>query len=146
MGIEIAIDANVAVRAVLDEDENAVQAFNSWAREGKLLIAPDLWLPEAVSAVRRAVASGSRPELAAIGLIDSLFDLSVRTVPTDRSLAYGALTWAGRLGQSRAYDALYLAVAEHHEAPLVTADDRLLARCRQLGVDFVEGLPENTAG
>jgi predicted nucleic acid-binding protein len=138
----IAIDANVAVRAVLDEEESAVRAFAAWARAETDLLAPDLWLPEAVSAVRRTLAGGHLPASAAAALIDSLFDLPVRTIPTDRSLARAALEWAERLGQSRAYDALYLAVAERHEAPLVTADERLLARCGQLGLDFVEGLPE----
>jgi predicted nucleic acid-binding protein len=142
LAIATILDANVAVRAVLEEDERAIQAFDGWAGAGRQLLAPDLWLPEAVSAIRRAVWAGIETVDSSVGVLADLFALPVTLVPTDRDLASSALRWAEQLGQSRAYDALYLAVAERFEAPLVTADIHLLNRCRQLGIDFVEGLPE----
>lgn len=136
------VDANVAVRAILDEEERAIHALNEWAREGRRLIAPDHWLPEAISAVRRAVWAGIESAESSATLLDDLFGLPVTTIPTDRALADSALRWAARIGQAKAYDSLYLAVAERFRAPFVTLDERLLDRCRQLGLDFVEGLPD----
>jgi predicted nucleic acid-binding protein len=135
------VDANVAIRAAVDGAQAALDAFAGWSRAGVELVAPDLWLPEAITAVRRSVAQKRRSASDGEAVIADLFSLPIASIPTDRHLAVAALRWADRLGHEEAYDALYLAVAERHEAPLVTADERLLARCRQLGLDFVEGLP-----
>lgn len=136
----IVLDANVPVRAVLDRDEHALEVFRAWAASEVRLVAPDLWLAEALTAIRRALATGAQPAVSGEDLLNDLFALQLDPVETDRALAAAALRWAARIGQSKAYDALYLAVAERFDAPLVTADERLLARCRQLGIDFVEGL------
>jgi len=58
----------------------------------------------------------------------------------DISMSRAALTWAARLGQSKAYDGFYLALAERLGADLWTADERLLNRMRQLGVAWVRWL------
>jgi len=137
----LTIDANVAIRAAVDGSDAALDAFSAWSAADVELIAPDLWLSEAITAVRRSVARRQRSASDGEVAIGDLFRLPIASVPIDQELALAALAWADRLGQQKAYDALYLAVAERHQAPLVTADDRLLARCRQLGIDFVEGLP-----
>lgn len=141
MAAAIAVDASVSIRAAVDGEEAAIDAFALWNRAGFDLVAPDLWLPEVISAVRRSVAYGVRPDEDAARVIENLFKLPVQSVATDRDLAHATLRWSSRIGQAKAYDALYLAVAERYEAPLVTADIHLLNRCRQLGIDFVEGLP-----
>ena len=142
----LAIDANVAIRAAVDGDDAALDAFAGWSRARIDLVAPDLWLPEAITAVRRSIAQRKRSPSDGEAVIGDLFTLPIASVATDRELALSALRWADRLGQAKAYDALYLAVAERHDAPLVTADERLLARCRQLGIDFVEAMPETDPG
>lgn len=145
MAAAIVLDANVAVRAVLDRQERALNAFDEWNEQGFELIAPDLWLPEVVSAIRRAMASGKRPAGFAEASVDGLLALGVTLIRTDRDLSIAALRWADRIGQAKAYDGLYLAVAERQNARFVTVDQRLLARCSQLGIDFVESLPEAAA-
>lgn len=142
MAEAIVLDANVPVRAILDGNERALDAFDAWNEAGTAILAPELWLPEALTAVRRALFTGScGPELAERA-VDGLFKLPVRTIRTDRDLGHAAMRWAARIGQSKVYDSLYLAIAERHGVPFVTTDERLLDRCRQLGIDFVEGLPE----
>lgn len=142
MAAAIAVDASVSIRAAVDGEEAAIDAFARWNGIGFDLVAPDLWLPEVITAVRRSVSYGVRSDEDAARVIENLFKLPLQSVPTDRDLAHAALRWSSRIGQAKAYDALYLAVAERYEAPLVTADIHLLNRCRQLGIDFVESLPE----
>ncbi len=60
-----------------------------------------------------------------------------KRVPLDTSLCLAALTWAERLGQTKAYDAFYLALAEGLSAEFWTADKRLARRARHAGADFV---------
>lgn len=142
MARAITVDANIAIRTLLPFRGTRLEAIAVWLRRGDRLVAPDLWVVEVTSGIRRAVATGEIDREEGEVTAARLFDLPIRVVPTDRDLAIAALRWADRLGQAKAYDALYVAVAERHDAPLVTADERLLARCRQLGIDFVEGLPE----
>jgi predicted nucleic acid-binding protein len=70
-------------------------------------------------------------------LLSGLPSLGIRVVPLDLPLARSALYWAGRLGQIRAYDAFYLALAASEEAILWTGDRRLADRTGQLGIDWV---------
>ena len=53
-----------------------------------------------------------------------------------------AYAWAERLGQSRAYDAQYLAVAEQEGLELWTADRRLVRNAEQAGVRWVRRIGE----
>lgn len=137
----LTIDANVAIRAAVDGVDTALDAFARWSAEGVDLVAPDLWLPEAITAVRRSVARRKRSASDGIVVIGDLFRLPITAIAIDEDLGVSALRWADRLGHEKAYDALYVAVAERFEARLATADERLLARCGQLGIDLVEGVP-----
>lgn len=142
MAEAVVLDANVPVRAILDGNEWALDAFDAWNEAGIQILAPELWLPEALTAVRRAVYAGSTSPEVAERAVEGLFKLPVRAIRTDRDLGHAALRWADRIGQAKVYDSLYLAIAERHEVPFVTTDERLLDRCRQLGIDFVQGLPK----
>lgn len=148
MAETIVVDANIAVRAVLphDDRDRCLGAFVAWSRARAAPVAPEHWLAEAVSGIRRTRAAREISDSVAERAVADLFALGLTSVAVDIELAAAGLRWADRLGHSRAYDALYLAVAERFDAPLVTADQRLLARCGQLGVDFVAGLPEIGAG
>jgi predicted nucleic acid-binding protein len=137
----LTIDANVAIRAAVDGVEAALDAFAAWSAADVDLVAPDLWLPETITAVRRSVARRKRTASDGEVVIGDVFRLPITSISVDQDLALAAVRWAARLGHEKAYDALYLAVAERFEAPLVTADERLLARCRQLDIDFVGGVP-----
>ncbi len=74
--------------------------------------------------------------------LSNLTLLGLETLPLDVSLARSALIWADKLGQVRAYDACYLALAERERATLWTADRRLASRAKQVGASWVLSLEE----
>jgi predicted nucleic acid-binding protein len=106
--------------------------------EGIRLLAPDLWIAEVASALRGAVYAKALTHEAADRSLAQLFQLGIETVMLDRDLAHRALGWAARLGQSKAYDSFYLALAEREETALWSADGRLVDRARQLKLSWVK--------
>ncbi len=81
----------------------------------------------------------------ALRAIASLEKLGVEIFLPDTNLLQHALIWAKQLDQIVAYDAQYLALAEHTGANFYTADRKLYHRCQEIGASFVhllgEGLP-----
>jgi predicted nucleic acid-binding protein len=142
------IDANLAVWTVLPvvAGENVVPRFEAWGRQGVRLAAPMLWLAEATSAIRLAVYSRAVSDQAGQAALDGLFDLEVEAVPLDAQLCRSAFEWAGRLGQARAYDGFYLALAEQLGAEFWTADRRLSNGARQVGAHWVRWVGEPAGG
>ncbi len=64
--------------------------------------------------------------------------LRVELFPLTPDQARAAVAWAARLGQRRAYDGFYLALAEEVGAELWSADLRLVASVRQAGTPWVQ--------
>jgi len=140
----IVVDASLAVRAVLPPrpgEADALAAFVDWHRRGVRLLAPDLLFIEATSAVRRSVASQAISEEAGETAVADLFSLGIESVSTDRGLCRRALSLAAELGQARAYDALYMAVAERESAALYSLDEKLIGRAAQVGLGGLIRLP-----
>lgn len=92
------------------------------------------------SALRRAVAKGLLDGQAAGEALDLLQDIRIRPITPASSLHARALLWSARLGQSKAYDAQYLALAEEMSCGLLTADLRLARSAQALGATWVEGV------
>lgn len=140
----VVVDANVAVRAVLPTEEKPaiLERFASWHQSRNKICAPDILLPEAVSVIRRGIFDRWITEAEGQDAVEDVFRLGVEVVPSDAGLCQSALAWAARLGQSKAYDGFYLAVAERKEAELWTADEKLRNRARQLGVSWVRWIEE----
>lgn len=143
----IALDASFALALVVDGPSSAAcsDRMTGWAREDRALVAPDLWIAEAVSALRKLAFHGALSSERTVQAVDDLFALGVEIVPLDTDLCRRALAWSSELGQARAYDALYLAVAEAHGAELWTLDRRLADRARQIDVDWVRTPAPETA-
>ncbi len=135
----VVIDANLAVALAiaLPYSERAVTLMADWARERVCVYAPLLWEYEVVSALRKAVALGLLPVDEAPYTLERLWALGVQPVPPGPDLHRQALAWAERLGQTVAYDAQYLALAEGLGAVLWTADRRLSRRAADLGISWV---------
>lgn len=144
--VRIVVDASLAVRAVLPPrpgEADALAAFVDWHHQGISLLSPDLLFIEATSAVRRAVASEAISADAGQTAVADLFALGIESVPTERDLCRRALALAAELGQVRAYDALYLAVAERRETVCFSLDERLVDRARQVGLGGLIRLPSD---
>jgi predicted nucleic acid-binding protein len=144
----IVVDANVAMWAILPilSAGDVLERFDGWWRAGVRLVAPTLWLAECIAAIRGSVyARVISPQEGRVAVGD-LFDLGVETAPMDQELCRSAFEWAERLGQARAYDGFYLALAERLGAELWTADGRLARGAQQAGAVWVRGVGEANGG
>lgn len=135
----IIVDASFVIRALLPVGENTktLDFFTHWRGEGIDICAPDLMLTEAVSVIRQAMYRKWIIEKEARLAVEDLFQLDVRIIPSDLELCLSALMWAGQLGQSKAYDGFYLAVAERMRGEFWTGDQRLAKRANQLSLAWV---------
>lgn len=111
----IVVDASLMVDALVGEAGAASRL------EGEALAAPHLLEAEAAHVLRRLAASGVVDDDVARLALTDLAELEIYR------FAHGPLlarVWELRTNLT-AYDALYVALAEHLEIPLVTADGRL---------------------
>lgn len=127
------VDASVVVKWFRPEEEGKDEALALWRqhRSGELaLLAPHLLPLELLNSVGRRWkwAAGDLTEAAT-----TIDDLAIHFVEPD---LVSVAAWVGR-GLS-AYDAAYVAVAEQERAPLVTADQRLLATAGDVAVGLSE--------
>jgi predicted nucleic acid-binding protein len=122
----IVADASVAMRwsATLARSDSAEALLES----EEPIIAPDLVLAEITNAAWKAAVFGGASTAAVALLVQESADYFDELVPA-ADLKDRALEIALAL-KHPAYDCFYLALAEQRECKLVTADERLQARCR----------------
>lgn len=126
----VVIDASVAVEylVALSLTRQAAAVFRAVVDHDVELLAPDLIYPESTSALRRLVALRAIDGVAAGTALANLLQLPITTAGT-KSLVEGA--WEIREAVT-VYDACYAALARELEAPLITADQRLVRALRQI--------------
>jgi predicted nucleic acid-binding protein len=143
----IVIDASVAVWAVMPvlvaQGVDALGRFAAWRQAGIQLFAPTLWLAECTSALRAGVYDRQFSSTAGRTALADLFTLQVELRPLDVLLCQAAFDWAARLRQRRAYDALYLALADQMGTEFWSADQRLVNSARQAGMTRVHWIGES---
>lgn len=138
------IDANLAVNTTLNFSESLERFWERISQEQITPCAPRLWMSETTSAIRAYLAQKQINAVEAEQALHTIHALHVEIIDEDKSLCLRALELAGMLGQSKAYDAFYLAVAEKMEADFWTADERLRNRCRNdLGLEWVHWINES---
>ena len=120
----VVVDASVAVKWVIPESLSA-QADSLRERADRLL-APDLLLPEAASALWKKLTRREITAREVAQAIDLLLASGLDLRPS-RPLLGRALALARRL-RHPVYDCIYLALAQVEGATLITADQRLLGR------------------
>jgi predicted nucleic acid-binding protein len=140
----IVIDANIAARAILpiEGKSNVLERMTSWHRSRSKIFAPELLITETVSVIRRGIFDRWITEEEGQVAVEDLYRLGVEIVPSDAGICQAALAWAGRLGQSKAYDGFYFAVAERQGAELWTADEKLVNRAKQLNKSWIRWIDE----
>ncbi|HEX8230644.1 MAG TPA: type II toxin-antitoxin system VapC family toxin [Chloroflexia bacterium] len=143
----LVIDSNIGLWSVLPilqgNDVDAPRRVLTWLKQGIRLAVPEWWTVECVSGIRMSLYAKRITTTQADAAIESLFMIEVQTQPIDLSLCRAALNWASRLQQRRAYDALYLALAERMQTEFWTADKRLANAAQQLGVTWVHWIGES---
>ncbi len=125
------IDANIAVNTALDITDELERFWERVDKEQITPCAPRLWLSETTSAIRFLLSQKEITADEAEQALRTIHGLRVEIIDEDEELSLRALELAGKLGQSKAYDAFYLALAEKLVAEFWTADERLANRCRK---------------
>ena len=121
----IVVDASVAVKWFLAEDESGVaeaaELLSDHARGRIALVAPTLIVHELTGVLARRL-----PPEAHVEALNAFFDADVELVGPDRDLAIATVRLVADR-QTSAFDAAYAALAMSRSCPLATAD-RGLAR------------------
>jgi predicted nucleic acid-binding protein len=140
----LVIDANLAARTIFPIGDGAeLRLVERWRHENRVLFAPDLWLAETTSVIRRMAFSGLITVQEGRQAVQDMFALEVQVIAADASLCAVAYQWAERLSQSKAYDGFYLALAERlsteKDSPVEfwTSDRRLFNQAQQAGISWV---------
>ncbi len=134
----VVIDASVAIKWVVEE-EGTTEALA--VLEGYPLSAPDLIVAECANILWKKVRRGELTPDEALLAADLLQRAELEILPT-RALLHAATHLAVDLDHP-AYDCVYLALAQDHGWPFVTADDRLR---RKLTDDRASGRPPGFDG
>lgn len=137
------IDANLAVNTVMSMSEGLKLFWGQVAQEQITPCAPRLWISETTSAVRFLLSQKHITSDEAEQALQTIHGLQVEIIDEDEELSFRALELAGKLGQSKAYDAFYLALAEKLVAEFWSTDNRLVNRCRKdLKLTWVHSIAE----
>lgn len=137
------IDASLSVNTVLNMSDRLNVFWERADREQITPCAPRLWRSETTSAVRFLLSQKLITSDEAEQALRTIHDFQVEIIDEDEELCLRALELAGKLGQSKAYDAIYLALAEKLVADFWTADERLANRCRKdLKLSWVHSIAE----
>jgi predicted nucleic acid-binding protein len=124
--VKLVVDASVAVKWLIDEpDSELADRLLDGAHD---FLAPELIIPEVLSAAWRRRRLGEIADAQFDNIIVRIADGLIAFQPL-QPLAPRAAAIACELDHP-VYDCFYLALAEAEEAPLVTADRRLLAVVR----------------
>ncbi|MBM3925130.1 MAG: type II toxin-antitoxin system VapC family toxin [SAR202 cluster bacterium] len=121
----IVLDASFAVKLLVVEpfSDLAYALTAQWAVEGKDTVAPHFMFAEVANALYRKHLGGELSQLEILTLIDNLHAAKIQLM-TPPSLYTHAVQLSSQLKQSTIYDSLYLALAQHLNSELWTADQR----------------------
>jgi predicted nucleic acid-binding protein len=106
------------------------------------LAVPALWVYEVTSTLAKAVYFKQVTAEESKAALHQALDLDIEIIAPDESQSLLALDWALRLNRAAAYDSYYLAIADALEAPLWTADQRLVNAVRDQKLDWVHWIGE----
>jgi len=142
--VRVVIDANLIAALVLPLPyaDQATRMIGGWQRARAELLVPTLLGYEVAAILRKAVTAGWLTTDLAVEVVHEIEALDLRSMPPTVALHARALRWAERLGQSKTYDAHYLALAEQEGCAFWTADRRLVRGAQQVGAHWVRWIGE----
>lgn len=117
------VDASVLIKTLFVEAQHEI-AVELWATDHRF-IAPVTAVPECANAALRKVRHEGFPLAQARAALPELMQLGIEFLPVQGFQAISIFDVA-RSGGFTSHDAVYLLLAEDHDARLVTADARLL--------------------
>lgn len=134
----IVIDASLCLRLALpNPSQLTVQKhFREWINKGYSLIAPSLWVYEVTSAINKSVRFEQITHDEGEETLRQILSLAIEVVPPSEVLAAAAFEWKTKLQRASAYDSFYLALADDNNAPMWTADGRLVRAVNQAWVQL----------
>ena len=137
---QVVIDANIGVALIvkLPFSEAASRQIDFWRTREVEIVVPALWWYEIISALRKAIRAKVITTADAERAIGDFQSLGLKVIEPTLNVQRAALRWAERLQQGAAYDAQYLALAEHLAAEFWTADRALENNAHQHGVRWVK--------
>jgi predicted nucleic acid-binding protein len=140
----VVIDANLAIGLVrqMPFSDAFRRLIEGWIYNGTPMLVPGLWDYEVVSGLRRLWQQKALTEEQTFGGLEEILNLDIKRYPAEPKLMQSALRWAARLGQSKAYDAQYVALAEQFNAELWSADQRLVHALRDQGIPWAHWIGE----
>jgi predicted nucleic acid-binding protein len=143
MGL-VVLDASIVVPLVVSHPLTPVaeNCLRYWKQEYYRLTAPCFMPVEVASALRQAVYSGKMESRQALEALEIVMSLGIELVMPGFETLQASLRWAERLGQSKAYDAQYVALAESLNADLWSADRRLVNALQALGAIWAHWIGE----
>jgi len=140
----VVIDANLAVGLVrqMTFSLSFHHKMEQWFLGGVNIAVPGLWDYEVATALRKLWSLGALSADQATAGLEMLLRLALDRHPANKELLLAALRWAERLGQSKAYDSQYIALAEQIGAELWSADQRLVNALQAQGVNWAHWIGE----
>lgn len=130
--MSLCIDASVLIHWLVPQrtDPHIYELVDGWIEDGVELIGPALLASEVVSVLRYQVYKGTIESADADRIVWLFLRLGIRRI--DNVMLYRrAFELATRFGHERAYDAHYLAAAEHEGCDVWTADRKLYESTRR---------------
>lgn len=145
--MNVVLDANMvaAIFLPLPYSGRVSQQMSLWRAVEADLFAPVLLDYEISSVLRKAVVSALITGPEATEILKHISALAISRISPTVELQNSAICWAERLRHAATYDAHYLAVAEHCQAELWTADRRLAHAARQAGFPGIRWIGDSDA-
>ena len=124
----VVVDASLALKWVLSETDSntAIALLQRWNTDNMEIIAPALFTYEATNILYRQVVTNKLSYEEVKKLLTKLLSIGILlNFAQHREISIRAMELSHRFGLPAAYDAHYLALAEHEKCEYWTADTRL---------------------
>ena len=124
----VVVDASLALKWVLSETDSntAIALLQTWNTDKMEIIAPALFTYEATNILYRQVVTNKLSYEEVKKLLTKLLSIGILlNFVQHREISIRAMELSHRFGLPAAYDAHYLALAEHEKCEYWTADTRL---------------------